>query len=102
MTTYYIGRYADEVGSQPNVNRNKARYLFEAILMDHNRDETKALIDYYVKHYEPDLDWFQWNYDKVLEAKAEYEKNQDIIVQRRQETARRVEEWKRRKAEWKN
>lgn len=100
MTTYYIGRYEDEYGIKPSVNRNKARYTFEALLYDYDRDEVKALIDFYIKHYNPDLDWFNYNYEKVVDEKRAYDKTQEIVHQRRQETQRRLDAWRARKQEW--
>lgn len=100
MTTYYIGRYEETNGEKPNVNRNKARYLFESLLYDYSAEEVKALLDYFVKHYTQELEWFQWNYEKVLDAKRDHDKNESILAERRKVTAQRLAEWKKRKEEW--
>lgn len=96
LITHYIARYEEVVGSKPSLNRNKARWGFESILMDHSAEESRSIIDYFLDHYEPNIDWFLWNYEKVVEAREEYVKNQDAINHRREETQKRLDAWRER------
>lgn len=97
MTTYYISAYREVVGKEPVVNRNKAKAGWSGLLMDYTPTQARELVDYYLDHYsEPRIDWFLYNYEKVDVAKQEYEEESIAAVKRRQETARRLEEWRNR------
>lgn len=97
LTTYFKTKYNEAQGREPVVSRNKARWWFEAILMDYSASQARELIDYYIEHYQvPELEWFAYNYDKVDAAKTEHDKNELSAVKRRQETAVRLEEWRKR------
>lgn len=100
MTTYFMQKYTEVVGRSVVINRNKSRWGFEAILMDLSPTEAKALIDYYLGHYpNPSVEWFLYNYDKVLVEKQERAEQEAAAVKRREATAERLEEWRKR---WKN
>jgi len=100
MTTHYVKKYTEVVGRSVVVNRNKARWGFEAILMDLSPVETKALIDYYLERYpNPSIEWFLYNYDKIVEERTEREEQEKVAAKRREATAARLEEWRNR---WKN
>lgn len=100
MTTYYSKKYSEVTGKSTVVNRNKARWGFESVLMDFSPVETRELIDYYLEHYNtPSIDWFLFNYDKVVVAKQEHNEKEKVAEKRRQQTAERLEEWRNR---WKS
>lgn len=100
MTTYFVKQFQEVTGRSTVVNRNKARWGFEAILMDYSTEQIKQLIDYYLKYYPtPNVEWFLFNYDKVVEALQEHEEKEKIAEKRRQQTAERLEEWRNR---WQN
>lgn len=96
LITYFMTRYEEVVGSKPSLNRNKARWGFESILMDYSPAESRELVDYFLDHYDPNLDWFLWNYEKVVEAKEERVKQQEALALRRKETQQRLDEWRHR------
>ena len=97
LTTYFVNEYEAAYGHKPTVNRNKARWGFESILMDFSPVEARQLIDYYIKHYaKPSLEWFLFNYDKVVDAKNDHEKEETLRAARRRETEKRLEEWRQR------
>jgi hypothetical protein len=97
LTTYFINKTKEVSGKAPKVNRNKARWAFEAVLMDYTPVEVHGLIDYYVDHYEePSIEWFLYNYEKVDMAKQEFEDNKILTAKRREETRQRLEEWRNR------
>ena len=99
LISYYINKYESVVGRRPVVNRNKVRYWLEAMLMDYTGEQARELIDHYIDHYDdPKIDWFAYNYEKVDEDKQEYEQNKVSTEKRRQETQRKLEEWR---ARWK-
>lgn len=97
LTTYYIKQFTDVVGFAPVVNRNKARYGFEGLLMDYSPEDSRKIIDYYLAHYaNPSVDWFIYNYEKVVVAMEEYIENEEAQQKRREATAKRLEEWRNR------
>lgn len=99
LITYYINRHEEVVGTKPTINRNKAKWGFESILMDHSPEESRGIVDYFLDHYEPNIDWLVWNYEKVVEAREEYTKNQAAVEHRRMETQKRLDAWRERKAQ---
>lgn len=97
MTTYFMNAYREAMGSEPVVNRNKAKMGWAGLLIDFTPTQAKELVDYYLKHYEkPKIDWFLYNYEKIVEEKQEHEKNESRIAQRRKETQKKLEEWRKR------
>jgi len=97
LTTYYISKYTEEVGKAPLVNRNKTRWGFEAMLLDYTPEQARELIDHYIEHYStPTIEWFLFNYEKVDEAKKEYEQYKVSSAKRLAETQKRLEEWRNR------
>lgn len=100
LTTYFITAYTEKMGRKPAVNRNKARWQAESVLMDYSASDARELLDYYLEHYEnPSLEWFMFNYEKVDEAKHDHDEQEKISAKRREATAQRLEEWRNR---WKN
>lgn len=97
LTTYFITAYTEKVGRKPAVNRNKARWGFESLLMDYSPSDARELIDYYLEHYvDPTIDSFLYTYEKIDEAKQEHDKNEVIAAKRRAATQARLEEWRNR------
>jgi hypothetical protein len=97
LTTYFVSKYKETTGSTLTVNRNKARWGFESVLMDYPAKQAYDLIDYYMEHWQtPSMEWFFYNYDKVVVAKQECEAQEAAAVQVRKDTAERLEEWRRR------
>lgn len=96
LTTYFVTK-CSEHGPKPVVNRNKARWGFESILMDYTPSQARELIDFYVDRYDkPTVEWFLFNYEKVDEAKQDYEVNKSRQDARRKVTQQRLEEWRNR------
>lgn len=96
LITYYKGAAEAQVGKRVTINRNASSYAFKSILMDYSPSEARELIDYYVKHYEPDLQWFTYNYEKVDDAMREAAQEDEMRAKIRKETAQRLEEWRNR------
>lgn len=97
LTSYFISSYKNSRGHAPVVNRNKARWGFDAMLMDYLPERVKVLIDYYINHWDlPTLDWFLYNYEKVDERKQEQVRRDDQQAKRLKETEQRLKEWKKR------
>jgi hypothetical protein len=97
LSTYFKDKFEEVVGYAPVINRNKARWQFESILMDYSPTESRHLIDFYLEHWSaPSLDWFLYNYDKVVEEKQAREKSEAAAEKRRQQTKERLEEWRKR------
>lgn len=101
LIDYYKKSYAEANGEQPIVNRNKAKFTMESLLRDYESPEAKAILDYFVKHYDQNLEWFNYHYEEVVRDKRDADKNAELIAARRRETAQRLEQWKKRQEEWK-
>lgn len=100
MTTYYLSEYQNKYNQKPVVNRNKARWGFDSVLQDLSANQAKLLIDFYLETVSTNrhsLEWFFYNYDKLIDRKAQYEKDEADREQLRHESKKRVEEWRRRK-----
>jgi hypothetical protein len=98
LTTYYIDKYSEVVGKTPSVNRNKSKWGFEAMLIDYTPTQAREMIDHYIEHYAsaPTIEWFLFNYEKVDEAKKEFEERKVQQAKRMAETKARAEEWRNR------
>lgn len=84
---------------EPVVNRNTARWSWANILEGLEPKEVRALIDYYftitpVKRH--NLDWFFYNYDKLIESSSEIEKDRERRERLRHESEQRAREWRER------
>ena len=101
MTSYYIGRYEKVKGTKPVVNRNKAKYTFESLLWDYSVDEVKGFLDFFIDHYDQTLEWFNYNYETVINEHNDYGIQQELAAKRRRDTAERLEAWRKRKEQWK-
>jgi hypothetical protein len=97
MTTYFASQYADKVGKPAPVNRNKARWGFEAMLMDYTPGQARTLVDFYLEHWQlPNIEWFLYNYEKVDLALQEHNDREAMSAKRRAVTQQRLEEWRNR------
>lgn len=97
LTTFFMTQYEEKFGRPAPVNRNKARWGFDSLLMDYSPSSARELIEFYLDHYEkPNIDWFLFNYEKVDVSKQEHDQNDIITARRREETAQRLEQWRNR------
>lgn len=96
--SYYEKQYAVKYGYKPNVNRYKAQWGFDAILGGMNLKDVKELIDYYlttVTNNNHDLEWFFYNYDKLVDGKVEDEHAETRRQRLKEESKVRSDEWKK-------
>lgn len=97
MSTYFASQYAAKVGKPATLNRNRARWSWDAVLMDYTPTQAHELVDFYLEHWsEPDIEWFFYNYEKVDAAVQEHMKNEESRRVRREETQKRLDEWRNR------
>lgn len=99
MTSYYIKRFKEKYGAEPVVNRHSARWGFDSILMGMAPTEVKELIDYYFKTVSMNrhaLDWFFYNYDKLIRGKNDLEEDAERRERLRRESEERAREWRER------
>ena len=71
LTTYYVQKFEAKYGAKPTVNRVAARWNFNTLLEDLTAKEVLQLIDYYFQTQSGrrhDLDWFFYNYDKLVKG----------------------------------
>lgn len=101
LVSYFQKQYEARYGCKPKrVNRYAARWGFDSILMDMSEDDAKSLIDYYlttVSQNNHALDWFFYNYEKLIEAKEKHEKDAAALARIREESKKRAEEWRQKK-----
>jgi hypothetical protein len=98
MTTFYVQEYKARHGQEPVVNRHSARWGFESVLTGMPPKEVKELIVFYLDSASktPSLDWFFYNYDKLILKKEEVEEDKRTRARLREESRIRAEEWRAR------
>lgn len=99
LTEYYMKSYEAEHGHAPIVNRNKANFTMDALLRDLTKADAQSLLDYFIVHYDKDLEWFNYNYEKVIVAQQEYLQEEFARLKRRADTALALARWKKQKEE---
>lgn len=102
MSTYFGQGFSDKYGHGAKFNRNKARWSWDNILMDLSVKETEELVDYYFttpSQNTHSLDWFFFNYDKLLDAKTKMIADRDALKLLRERSQERTEEWRRRNSD---
>lgn len=95
--SYFVKKYKERYGMEPVVNRHSARWSFASILEGMPPSEVKNLLDYYFTLTLPkrhSLEWFFYNYDKLIESRTETEKDKDRRAKLREESERRAREWR--------
>lgn len=99
LVTYFINAFDKKYHRQPPVNRYAARWGFDSILMSMGEIEAKSLIDYYfttASANDHSLDWFFYNYEKLMESKRKTDADVEHLARLREESKRRTEEWRKR------
>ena len=101
MVAYYEKGYKKKYGTAPsNMNRFAGRYGFEAVLGDMNMEDARQLVDYYFLTQSPNkhaLDWFFWNYHKLLKAKNEHKEDAVRREELRRASKERASKWRERR-----
>lgn len=95
LVSYFEKKYKERYGTTPVLNRYSGRWFFESTQMP--SDSVKALIDYYfttVSTVSHSFEWFMYNYDKLLTAKIEHDKDAELRRRRAEQSRRRTQEWK--------
>lgn len=97
LTSYYKAGYKKKYGRDPIMNRYAARWGFDAVLMDMSLTEAKELIDYYFRTESPrqhSLEWFLYNYEKLIESRTIREADDALQQKIMAETAERARRWR--------
>lgn len=98
-TSYFIKKYKERYKVEPTVNRNTARWSWANVLEGMSPQDVKELIDYYFTTTQAkrhSLEWFFYNYDKLMEGRAESEKDKARREKMRSESEQRAKEWRDR------
>lgn len=99
MTSHYVKVFREKYGHDPVVNRHSARWGFDSVLQGLPPAEVKDLLDFYLttgstrKH---PLEWFFYNYDKLIEQKSDVDADRKHRAKMREESKKRSEEWRKR------
>jgi hypothetical protein len=65
--------------------------------MDYTPSQARELVDFYLEHWaEPNLEWFFYNYEKVDQAIADHNQEEEARRIRREQTQKRLDEWRER------
>lgn len=98
LTSYYEKKYREKYNTDPNVNRVTARWNFDSILSGSlTTAQVKELLDYYFttpptrRH---DLDWFFYNYDKIVKSYADAKQDREARRKLMEESRLRAERWR--------
>lgn len=101
LVSHFVKCYEKKYGEKPVINRYSARWGFDAVLMEVSEKETKELIEYYfltASANNHQLDWFFYNYDKLIIAKRRDDADIEETARIRANTQARVEEWRKKKS----
>lgn len=99
LASYYTKLYKEKYNFDPVVNRYSARWGFDSMLMDMGVEEAKKVIEYYFTttgSHSHSLDWFFYNYDKLIASKKLSDKDREEQRIRREASRKRTEEWRNR------
>jgi hypothetical protein len=99
LTNYYVKLWEAKYGSKPNTNRFASHWNFSSVLDHLNKQQVKDLLDFYFttdSKRRHDLDWFFWNYEKLMEGLRLLEKDLKHREKLREETRIRTQKWKER------
>jgi len=99
LVTYYTQKYQEKYERKPVTNRHAARWGFDSLLMDVGESEARELIDYYFETVSTNghsLDWFLYNYEKLMVSKTIGDEDKRERERLRAESKRRAEEWRNR------
>lgn len=99
LTSYYVKLFKERYHREPVVNRHSARWGFEAVLMGMPPEEAKKLLEFYfttTSQKQHALDWFFYNYDKLIESQTDLDKDRNRREQLRRESEKRAAEWRAR------
>jgi hypothetical protein len=98
LTSYYAKVFKEKYGSAPNVNRHTARWGFDSVLQGMSKQEAKDLLDFYFEtpsERKHNLDWFFYNYDKLVESKSDVEETRQQYQRLMEESKIRAEAWRK-------
>lgn len=97
LITYYIKGYEKKYNNTPNVNRYSARWGFDSVLTGMSMQHAKELLDYYFTTSSPrmhDLDWFFYNYEKLVKGMQDDREDGEHIRRLMEESKSRAEQWR--------
>lgn len=96
LLTQYSTLHRERYGAIPKMNRFKEKYAMKDVVESVGFDRATMLMSYYFKTARTShpIEWFKYNFEKldlILDELAEDEAKKSKM---REETARRVAEWK--------
>ena len=102
LLSYYEKGYSEKYGEKPVFNRVTARWSADGVLQSLSMKEAKELVDFYFRTlptaHDHRLDWFFWNYDSLIVAMSETQKEEKRVSRLLEESEQRAREWKERRA----
>lgn len=99
LVDYFSKSYQKRYDKKPLFNRQKATWTMKALLYDYTIKETQELIDFYIHVYKATshtLEWFGYNYDKLIEEKTKHDEQMEQFEKLSKESAERKRLWKER------
>jgi len=96
LVNQFLAAHKEKYGKTPTINRFKEKYAMKDVIESVGFERAQALLAYYFRtgRTSHPFEWFKYNFDKldaVMNELAEDEEKKRAI---REETKRRVEEWK--------
>jgi len=100
LTTHFVKVYRLRYGVPPIINREKARWSWENMLIDLSFKEVKELIEYYLDSVSQDghsFSGFIYNYHKILEVQRAQTEDAENRKKLMQSSKTKVEEWREKR-----
>jgi hypothetical protein len=97
LTSHYEKGFKAKYGTKSSANGVTARWNFDTLLRQMSIQEVKDLIDYYFTTPPTNmhsLDWFFYNYDKLVQAKAKAVEDAAHRRKLMEESKQRAEAWR--------
>jgi hypothetical protein len=98
LVTYFLNVFKTKYEAAPkDFNRYRDKWGFSGMIEDFGMDQSKKIIDYYFqtnRSYHP-TNYLLFNYEKLNAAMLEREEDERNRAKLREESRRRVEEWRK-------
>lgn len=96
LLSKYINLYQIKYDKKPILNKHKEKWAMKSLVEDFGQDEVSSILDYYFMHSSKEgrpLNYFFNNFDLLITARNNLEKDNAIRAERRKEMQRIRQEY---------
>jgi hypothetical protein len=99
LTSYYKKKFKERYLEAAVVNDHTARWGFDSMLKGLSPEDIKELLDYWFSVVSPvrhRIDWFFYNYEKLIEARQLQQEDSLFREKLRHDSEERAKKWRER------